>query len=197
VELKAKLGDLRCECDEFNFNLHNGVDQVREHCILLRNQVHLETEILIEEIHGLNEKLIGKIDKYEKQCVESFDVKIVSYEKDVNKILNEIDGFHFNTSTYLTEFIIDDSKVVDFLSKSNSYLQTIRKNENLLKKIKFSWKFLQFRKNTTKPDCNLLGSLVFKRMGFDVTNLEDMNFTSKKCASKKCESSEFNTFYWK
>jgi hypothetical protein len=175
-ELKVKLVDLKNECEKFKFNMHNGVDQVREHCIQLRNQVHLETDILIEEVHGLNEKLIGEIDKYEQLCLESFNGKIVSYKKDVGEILDEIDQYHDDTSRYLTEFITDDDKVADFLSKSNSYLQTMKERENSLKKIKFGSQILKFEKYENKLNKNFFGSLVYnKYTRFDFKKIKEIN----------------------
>jgi hypothetical protein len=39
------------ETVELQANLRNGTDQVKEYCIELRNQVHLQTDALLEQVH--------------------------------------------------------------------------------------------------------------------------------------------------
>jgi hypothetical protein len=63
--------------DDLKTNLDNGTDQVKEYCIELRNQVHLKTDILLEQVHQLNENLIAEINGYEVKCVESFNQESV------------------------------------------------------------------------------------------------------------------------
>jgi uncharacterized protein YtpQ (UPF0354 family) len=72
-KLREKLAEVKLRCDEFRLNYMSGIDQLRQHCVHLRNQVHLQTEIVIEQAHQQNEQLIAEIDKYEQECVDSFD----------------------------------------------------------------------------------------------------------------------------
>jgi hypothetical protein len=50
-ELNSKRAKIKQMHDDFKLNLEIAVDQVREHCVKLQNQVHLETEISIKDGH--------------------------------------------------------------------------------------------------------------------------------------------------
>jgi hypothetical protein len=52
--LRAKLADLDAKSANFKISLANGVDEIQEHCIGLRTQVHLQTDILLEQVHQYN-----------------------------------------------------------------------------------------------------------------------------------------------
>jgi hypothetical protein len=66
--LKSKLAEVKAKNEEFKVNLENGADKVNEYCISLRNQIHLQTDVLLEQIHQFNENLIAEIDNYEQKC---------------------------------------------------------------------------------------------------------------------------------
>jgi hypothetical protein len=91
--LKSKLVEIKMMNEELKANLDNGVDQVRDHCVKLRNDVHLKTEILIEQIHQLNEELIKEIDDYEKKCIESYKKNLTDKRADFFRINNQIEQF--------------------------------------------------------------------------------------------------------
>jgi hypothetical protein len=92
-ELKTQLAEIKIKSEGFKVSFNNAVDEVKAlHCIRLRNQVHLETDILIEEAHKFNESLIAEIDKYEQDCVESFQNNITKY----NKIITNLRSSYLN-----------------------------------------------------------------------------------------------------
>ena len=60
---------------EMNINLikigvNNSDDFIKEHCIELRNEVQLVTEVTVEHINDYNSEIIKEIDKYEKERLE-------------------------------------------------------------------------------------------------------------------------------
>jgi hypothetical protein len=115
-ELKAKLAEIKSKSDQFKFNLDSGVGQLKEHCILLRNQVQLQTELLIEKIQRFNESLILEIDNHEKECIRLFNEKMVDYDKESEKLLDEIKKFFNDECDYLAEFKIEDKLITDALA---------------------------------------------------------------------------------
>jgi hypothetical protein len=97
----------------------NGTDQVKEYCIELRNQVHLQTDILLEQVHQFNEAVIAEIDEYEKKCVDSYQQKSVRYQTANKKFLTKLKKFYNENSQYLTEFKIDEQKIQDGLVQTD------------------------------------------------------------------------------
>ncbi len=73
--LKTKLAEIKNSRDNFKADLKNATENIQENCFQLRNQVHLETDLLIQKIYDFNKKLIQEINEYEKECMESFNSK--------------------------------------------------------------------------------------------------------------------------
>jgi ribosomal protein L29 len=105
-DMKAKLGEMKKKSDKFKIKIEtdNGIDQIQEHCIELRNQVHLRTEVLIDQVHQTNETLIMEIDEYEKECIDSYTSKIGEFKKESCALITEIDEFYSDKSKYVTQF---------------------------------------------------------------------------------------------
>jgi transposase len=104
-----------------------GTDQVKEYCIELRNQVHLQTDILLEQVHQFNEAVIAEIDEYEKKCVDSYQQKSVRYQTANKKFLTKLKKFYNENSKYLTEFKMDEQKIQDGLVQTVKYLVELKK----------------------------------------------------------------------
>jgi hypothetical protein len=129
-ELRAKLAEMKQKNDNLKANLDNGTDQVKEYCIPLRNQAHLQTDILLEQVHQFNENLISELDSYEKKCIDSFGNKKLNKEKELRKFINEINNFYDHKTKCLNEFEIEDTKIEDGLALADNYLKKI-KHEDL------------------------------------------------------------------
>jgi hypothetical protein len=184
-EFKTKRAKIRQMHDEFKLNLEIGVDQVREHCIRIRNQVHLETEILIEDVHRFNEELIAEIDKYEHDRIASFNNKITEYKSKIEETLVEIDHFYENDDDFLTEFVVDDKMVVDSISKVDPFLQKLSTRYNLLKSMAFNQQIIEFKKNQSKPDKSVIGKLCYESIGFKKLKVLTFNDQILRNSEKK------------
>ena len=64
-----------------NFKANGGTDKVQEFCLELRTDVHLATEMRIEEIHVQRDKILDKIVKYEAARIEEIGKFIYFYCK--------------------------------------------------------------------------------------------------------------------
>jgi hypothetical protein len=175
-KLRAKLAEMKEKNDDLKANLDNGTDQVKEYCIELRNQVHLQTEILLEQVHQFNENLRAEIDKYEQQCIDSFGNKIVNKETEFSGFIKEINKFFDDKTKYLNEFLIDETAIGESLALADNYLMKLKKEDLALKKIKFDGKLMQFKKNENKLDNSLLGSLVNKQLCYGFENMKEVKF---------------------
>jgi hypothetical protein len=178
-ELKSKLAEIKNKCEQFKFSLDNGVDQVREHCIRLRNQVHLETDILIEKAHNFNEILIAEIDKYEQGCIYSFNSKTTKKDNEFDKFILELTEFHSDKTNHLTEFENDEKVVGEEYAKADDYLRKFKNVEKSLKKAKFNGKVAEFRKCQNKHAKTLIGNLTYNSLTFEIDNFKKLMFNDK------------------
>jgi hypothetical protein len=175
--LKQKLAEIKKTSHDLLTSLNNGVDGIQEYCLNLKNQVHLQTEIHIQSVHELSDKLIAQIAKYEKECIDSFSQEIKARENEFGQFLSRLDGFYTECSRFLDEFMIDESKVEDSLKLANDHIREINKAHVSLEKIKFCGKMMEFEKSETELETDLLGSLVYNNSRFEISHLERVHLS--------------------
>jgi hypothetical protein len=175
ARLKEKLDEIKSKSDEFKLSLENGVDQVKKHCIQLRNQVDLETERLMEEAHSFNESLIMEINKYEVECIKSFQSNSI---KNDDKFIVELDKFYSDKTKYLNEFNIDEKQVEKAVAKADSHLEQLKIKDASLKYTIFNGQEAEFVKRQYRIDRTLLGKLVYKSLGSDVTSFNELKLSN-------------------
>jgi hypothetical protein len=176
-ELKGKLAEIKSKCDDFQFCLDSGVDQIKEHCIRLRTNVHLETDLLIEKAHQFNEHLISEIDNYEERCIESFSKKF--YNQESKRFLSEMNKFCVEKLSYLNEFKLDEKVIDESIAKANMHLMKLKIEDRMLKKDKFDEGIMEFKNNQVLFDQSLLGRLILNHSWFDPTKLQEIKFHSR------------------
>jgi hypothetical protein len=173
-KLRLKLDEIEHKYDEFKANPDIEADKVNEHCSRLRNQVHLQTDILIEKIHQFNEDMIAQIDDYEKLCKKSLEENQQKCQKAKSEFMEEVKKFSEEITNYLKEFKIDDTKVKDGLLLAERQLKKLEEEDLKLQKVKFCGISVEFKKNESKPDKSLLGSFGVKQLSFDFKNMKEV-----------------------
>jgi hypothetical protein len=178
VNLQEKLSEIKKKCGELKYNLKNPDDKIREYCIGLRNKVDLETEKLIEQARQYNESLIGEINKYEQDCINSCKDKIGSYLKDYEYelVVAETSKFVDNESNYLSEHNIDDKYVDNLLVQADVHLDKLILRDTLLKGIMFNGKLMEFIKNNNERDQSLLGKIALKQLIYEPISFKELKF---------------------
>jgi hypothetical protein len=161
-ELKRKLDEVKTKCDSFKFGLDNGVDQINEHYTQMRNQVDLQTELVIQQAHELNESMRDEIDKYEKEAIEDFKRTKLESNQDIEKLISEVQTFHLNTSKHLNEFKIDEQIVEDALISAAKIIQDFD-NKSVWPMVETKMKFI---KNESKLDKTIIGCFANEKAGF-------------------------------
>jgi uncharacterized protein YutE (UPF0331/DUF86 family) len=109
-ELEKHLRNINSELNALKSTLDNGIEKIRERCSLLKHQIQIRAESLIDNINKLNDEMQQEIDKYEKECIESFEMNTDTKEK-LNEKINKGRSFYEESSKYLSKFKIDDDEV--------------------------------------------------------------------------------------
>ena len=68
-KLKANLKNIDSKIKEMRNKMEKSSDLISNHCLGLRNQVQLETEVLIKHLKDLSIQKIDEITDYEKKCL--------------------------------------------------------------------------------------------------------------------------------
>jgi hypothetical protein len=86
-DLRSKLAKIEAKSAKFKISLEKGINEIQEHCIGLRTKVHLQTDILLEQIHEYNEQFVAEIDQYEAKCIESYETNISKRKAEFDVLL--------------------------------------------------------------------------------------------------------------
>ena len=69
-KFKSNLKEIEAQKIKIEYILKNSVDMIKEHCIELRCDVDLATEMLIRDIQKQRDVMIQQIDDYEAKTIE-------------------------------------------------------------------------------------------------------------------------------
>jgi hypothetical protein len=188
--LESKLAEIKMQGDQFNINLQNGVDEVQAHCSKLRNQVDLRTEILIQQVHQFNDKLMAEIDEYERECIDSYGSKIKEKDTEFAELLAEINKFYAENTRYLKEFKLDNSKIEESLEKADGYLEKLNEAGLTLRDLKFNGELIEFTNSEAQHDTrSLLGELDLQHVRLKIENLKEIQLGLNICPDyERCSS---------
>ncbi len=102
-------------------------------------------------------------------CIDSYDKKATGKETVLSELfVTEMNKLYSESTCYLSEFKLDNTKIEESLSKADEYLDRLRKEELSLKDNKFGGKLMEFNKTETKHDPSLLGSLDCQHLSFKI-----------------------------
>lgn len=155
-QLKTNLKEINKDLKQFKFELNNGGDRVKEHCLNLRNQVQLVTELAISQINQFNEDLINKIKEYENDLLVQIGKNKVSDQFDM--ILKEIDLFYEKYRSYLSLPVINDEETAKANDLANSFKIKLKSEKFKLEDFLFNGRLMKFSSNSIKLTQDILGS---------------------------------------
>lgn len=142
------------ELKKLDFELNNGSDVIKDHCIELRRQIQLTTETNIQKIYQLNELMIKQIDEFESATSRSYST--LSKEK-LNVELAEFKQICDESNNYLKRFQISDQQVEDLNEKLIDLRTKISFYEQDIKSFIFNGQLLKYKRAETLS--SLIGEL--------------------------------------
>ena len=158
--LNTQLDEMKLKLNKLSNENNLGVDKIRQYCDLLRNEVQLSSEELIESIKAHNLELIEQINAYEKSSILDFN-KENKIELDI--FVQEMSGFHSKWADYLKEIKLDDTDLKMASTQANKCLSKINKvNEQILDKV-FDGNVLKFDENSARIASSIFGTLSFNK----------------------------------
>lgn len=159
--LKTNLSKLEQLVHDVKFDMENGVDKIKDHCIELRRQVQLATEHKIQEINSFNDSFIKQIDHYEKECAQKLAIN-QEFKPLLETAIEEIKKFLIEKRHYLGRFQISEEEIYNSNEKSNEFRSHLEFQKLNIKSLTFNNKLLEFETNKNRLDEIDLGFLHFK-----------------------------------
>jgi hypothetical protein len=108
-EFKQKLNELKNNLDSLSSNVETSDEIVSEHCEMVKHQINVKTESLIQQLEKKRNALLNKVDDYEIQCKHNIKKKKTHFEmiiKENNQLFDEY-------TDYLNKQNIDENVVIE------------------------------------------------------------------------------------
>ena len=155
-KLKSHLKMADSNIEDFENDVNISYDSIMEHCLNLRNQVQLETEILIKKVHDFNEEKINDIDEYEKKLLASFK------HKKEPTFIQEMKIFRDNWGTYLENQSIQSIEIQNANNLGENICSRLKTEKAKLNLSFFGGSKLEFCKNPDEITSDILGNFVLR-----------------------------------
>jgi hypothetical protein len=182
-EFNSPLKSIKNNIDTLESNLDNGIEKIRDRCTLLRNQIQLKAESLIDQINKLSDQMQQEIDKYEKECLESFE-KSTETKKILKSKINEAKSFYETSVKYLSQFKIDEDEVKQLIERAKQTQNQFNLLESYLSDVMFTNEFNEFEQNENQLDQSAIGWIRKKKFEY---NSEIVSDDQKREVLKLCD----------
>jgi flagellar biosynthesis chaperone FliJ len=120
-KLETQLRNIKSELNALKSTLDNGIEKIRERCSLLKHQIQIRAESLVDNINKLKDEMQQEIDKYEKKCIESFE-KSIDTKEEIKAMIIEGESFYEENIKYLSNLKIDDEVILDVTDEAYEIL---------------------------------------------------------------------------
>ena len=157
-KLSSQLIEIDTMFKKLKARYNESSNEILEHCLDLKSQVQLETEIFIQKVKRLCEDKIQEIEEYKLKCISIVESKIDQ------RFLQSIEDFKFEWSIYLKESSVDDVKIQKASKLASDYLRLIQENYfgSILDSLEFDASKMEFHINPKikQLSSDILGSLI-------------------------------------
>jgi hypothetical protein len=142
--------------------------QIREHCKLVRNQIDIATETLIQKINNIRESYIGEINLFEEKCIKSFvdaDLERAkfkeTYEKLIEENANKLDEYY----SYVNQPIIDECKIRQLIVAAKIQEYKLKNQLKLLNGKLFGKNLVSFEEFAQHAlDSSIVGKIIYENL---------------------------------
>ena len=151
---QSHLTEIDKKFHELKTRASNPSDVIDEHCLRLKNQLQLETEIFVKKIQDLSQIKMKEIDQYRKECLK-LEKPIVD-----NSFLIDIEEERHRFKKYL-EIVLSKASIEKLNDLGDDVLTKIEKETEKIDLSIFNGSIMKFHKNQYKIPDNILGHFEF------------------------------------
>ena len=156
-QFKSNLSKINSVLKMFKFQIENCEDQIKESCVKLRNEIQLETELLIKKVQDLSEVKIRQVDDYEQKCL-SIDKSKIKFG-----FIEEMEKFLASGKVHLEDRSKEDFEIQRSNELSETILSRIEEEKAKLDLLIFSGSVMEFRKSPNELNEEILGNFDFRK----------------------------------
>ena len=179
-ELIEVSNSIQEKVEKIQTDLLTGEAKIRDECDKVRNDVQLaieEAHLMLDKIH---ERLMNKIDDYEKECRQNYVIIQKSKEK-MNRSLNEANTFNAQIKTLLKQFQLEETVIQDNLIEAQDILNNLEKIEDRLHMDLISKVHFKFEKNQSGLNDSTIGFIKKRNIQLyfcqNIDNMKELDLT--------------------
>ncbi len=182
------LSKLEKNLTDLQVKINNPETKIREHCEKIRNQIDLNTEILIEKINTYRDQLFNEIETYEKECINN--IRPIEKKDKFHRIIRENDSKLKEFYSYINRSKIEEQKVremmLDAQVQEHKLKQCLKKVDYKL----FGDQLIKFEDSKEHPSIkqiepSIIGRFVYESLHYDHSDQIDM----QKCVDSRVDKS--------
>jgi hypothetical protein len=188
-DFKKLLKSIQIEIKNLDDVMNDGIEKIKERCSLLKHQIQMKAESLVDQISKLSDKMQQEIDKYEVECIESFEKSVETKER-IKKKVDEGKSFYERSNKYLAQFRINEQEVKRLMEMSKQTLNYCEMERDYLRDIMFTEKYFEFEENENPIISSSIGWIRQKASFLDSVIL------SEKQGTDLIELCKFDSSRW-
>lgn len=166
------LTEIEKDLKEIQSGLNYPEDKIRIHCDQIRNQVDLNTELLIEKLNSYRDKILNELSVYEKNCTEnlSYIENKDIFVKQLTENIQKLEHYY----KYLNNSRIDEESIKDMMEDAKNQEYKLKNHIQILNALIFGKNFISYEEPSKTLDHNFLGRLTYEDLSQmnDITDID-------------------------
>lgn len=162
--LKHRLDALHEKSEKLNYDFRTIPNKIREKSDLLRHEIDLITNELIELINKYRQDFLNEVYDYEKECTNKYINNYFEFNRKLEELFTQFNLFRNNSLSYLKKPNIDEAKIKQKNELSLEWLDKFKELDIILRRITFDDRILKFKfNNLDRIRPSIIGKLCFER----------------------------------
>jgi len=169
-DLLLNLKELQLKIDLFDFgNKRHPLEELKSNCSIAKKQITLQSEKVKLRVEFLCKELLRQVDAFEKEYMENIEmltkdkdlkkIQAISWLKEHEILIQEVQHFIQNQVKDLTEFQIDEEQIENSFKKSEELLARIETDLEPFNLADVKLSNIEFLPNQTPLETVCLGTL--------------------------------------
>jgi hypothetical protein len=166
-EFKTQLKQMKDNLDSLNSNFKLSDEIVNEHCEMVKNQIEIRTESLIQKIENYKEVLFKEVDDYQIECKDNIMKEKSTFEPIIEENTKLFDEY----TEYLDKQIIDENVLIQMNQHVITQTKTLEDELKKLNAVIFNNNKIKFNDcEQDDIDSSKIGKIVYESLtSFDLT----------------------------
>jgi hypothetical protein len=147
---KSELESMGDELNNFKTKFKNSDESINQHCQMLKDQIDVKTEKIIEKIIDIKQQLYSKVDDYQSECKSNMNINNFNFSINENQQL--LDEYY----QYIKRQRINENEITQMMQTVVQRKISLKKE---ISKLEFNENKLNFLETVDDIDSSLIGTL--------------------------------------